>query len=215
MKMVKFMKQLMNEYVGGRSGEGKTNYCLVRAKELEEDLDAKCLFFDSKEVETLPGEWTHADRDFEFEDIKRAGKVHYHPHSDRAAQIAELSALVHNMWSDESIWVVIVDEVRNVAKKGEDHGPAQRIASQGRKPGVIGLFNSQRPQSTSDEVLSQNQQIVLFRPHPVFGEPYWKRKLDADQWELVDEKLDAGGQYSYVTITGEGIAGPFKEDAVI
>lgn len=191
--------------VVGLTQEGKT---FATTKSL---LEAKqgVLFFNTK-LDPLPvSGYTDVDGtsspDLLFKLLGRGRKVAFHPSRNRAARSAQLAWLISTIYNEgPQDLILAIDEVHLFDKRGEL--AMEELATTGLSKGYKGVWISQRYANINNTLMTQSTEHVIFRT--VMEQEYFKRYgLPFDQ---IEQKLQQGGQYHFVTYDHKELRGPFK-----
>jgi len=126
-------------------------------------------------------------------------RIVYTPHSETPqGQQAELSEIIDilfamgrifNTKGDRVIWChLYVDEVHLLSPKKAPFDRLDRVATQGKRFGVIGVFISQRPALVSQTLITQSDKQIIYRCN-TYEIPYFERYgyPIADHFDWLDQ----------------------------
>lgn len=196
-------------YVCGMTQHGKTHYAVREAERLASALGRPAIFIDSKRDTTTP--WPLADKSHSLSDMLGAGGATYRPTPDQRARTAEVDAICRALVDAQQPCILVVDEAHLYAPNGRDRGGVQEVATVGLGLGIVLIAVNQNPAHISKSIVNQCTRLVLFRQHPVWGAPYWRR-LAPEVWAEVEQLMEKAGRYAYCVVEGTRVTGPHREE---
>lgn len=146
----------------------------------------------------------------EFCEMMEAGarRIVYNPESeDPAGQAEECKEIIDILFSMGKIinqagrrfvWChLYIDEVHILSSKKSPYPPIDRIATQGKRFGVAGIFISQRPALVSQTLITQSDRQMIFRCNS-YEIPYFERY----GYPISDFQSWLNKPYHYILDTG-------------
>jgi replication-associated recombination protein RarA len=191
--------------VFGRTRSGKT----YRTKQIIKRMNEGVLFFNTQH-EKMPSPFLDADGRNSFYDIKKAlqskKKVNFLPTTDKQLRQSELEYLIKQIYDTKGLnMVLVVDEVHLFKKEALDM--IEEVSTTGLRWGINMVAISQRPAKVSNTIITQSNNKIFFEMDTFEGQ--YMRNYGMD-YNIISDKLEQGGKYSYIIYNGKDYKGPFK-----
>ena len=169
------------------------------------------LFFNPQSEEVGPGFLT-ADRWSSSKAfgaaLKKGRKINYIPSADQAQAEKELKSIINFLstrWQGVNL-LFCADECQDFAIQGKS-SPLLFVARRGLRRDINGLFIAQRPADVHNVLLSQSVHHVIFRINSYDKQYFNNYRMPGD---VIEEKLEKGGDHSFVVWDNKAISGPFR-----